>query len=377
MSNERVELATRVMILAMSIIALIAMTSCEGKNEAPGLKPMDHATLLSIEDGDGYAVARIKNPWDTTRLIQTLVLTDDVTRSDLPEGTRIKVPVSHTLVMTTVHSSLMREMGCLDAIAGVCDPEYLTVRELQESVRKGQVADCGSSMSPSIERIMALHPDAILLSPYEKMDLKKLQNTGIPIIQCADYMEKTPLGRAEWIRFYGLLTGRRAVADSIFNATHKRYEELKAVAGKARKKPTVLSDMRYGQIWYVPSATSTIGQMYNDANAANPFTDKDMTAGSIPMSPEQVLIKARHADIWMIKTGQDVTKQTLDNDNPIYKEFDAYRTGNIWTCNTMTTAFFDEVPFHPDYLLADFIRIFHPELNIPGKNRYYTKAKQQ
>lgn len=377
MRAKRAKVSTRVMIMAVSIIASMAITACEGKRETTEAKPMDHATLLTIEEGDGYAVARIKNPWDTTRLIQTLVLTDDMTRNDLPEGTRIKVPVSHTLVMTTVHSSLMREMGCLDAIAGVCDPEYLTVRELRERVRKGEVADCGSSMSPSIERIMSLRPDAILLSPYEKMDLKKLQNTGIPIIQCTDYMEKTPLGRAEWIRLYGLLTGRRAAADSIFKATHKRYEELKAVAGKAKKRPTVLSDIRYGQIWYVPSATSTIGQMYNDANAANPFTDNDVTAGSIPMSPEQVLMKARHADVWMIKTGQDVTIRTLDNDNPIYKEFDTYRTGNIWTCNTMTTAFFDEVPFHPDYLLADLIRIFHPELGIPGRNRYYTKIQQQ
>lgn len=365
-----------VMLMAASLIALMAVTSCTRQDNEHGTKPMDYATLLTIDEGDGYAVAKIRNPWDTAHLIQTLVLAEDITRDDLPDGTRIKVPVSRTLVMTTVHSSLMREMGCLDAIAGICDADYLTVKELRERVEKGKVADCGSSMAPSIERIMALHPDAILLSPYEKMDLKKLQNTGIPIIQCADYMEKTPLGRAEWIRLYGLLTGRRAVADSIFEATQRRYDELKTLARKARRKPMVVTDMRYGQIWYVPSPASTIGQMYIDANATNPFEDESMSAGSIPMSPEQVLMKARHADVWMIKTGQDVTKETLDKDNPIYREFDAYKTGNIWTCNTMTTAFFDEVPFHPDYLLADFIRIFHPELNVAGSNRYYSKAQQ-
>lgn len=359
----------------VSISALLFVSCNPAERARAGSGRLAHARLLRLTPGEGYTRADIVNPWDTTRLLQTLVLITDTAHGPLPDGTRVSVPLRHSLVMTTVHCSLIDELDKINAVAGVCDAAYISVPSIIKGVRTGAVADCGTATSPTIERIIATRPDAILLSPYEQSDLTKLRALGTPIIQLADYMEPTALGRAEWARLYGLLYGAKAQADSLFEATAARYAELKALASKAKSRPVVLTDTRYGQTWYVPGANSTVGQMYADANAVNPFAAKDEGNGSLALAPERVLATAREADVWLIKAGRGYTRSSLLSENAMHGLFRPYATGRVWTCNTLTSGFFEQEPFHPDRLLADFIRIFHPELHLAGENAYYHRLQ--
>lgn len=366
-------------LIILSAIAL-CMTACAPNEEKLIAERMEYARLLSLKSYDGYEVAEIVNPWDTTRLLQRLILVHDscaasISRDNLPQGTIVNIPLKKSLVATTVHTSLLNEMGCVESIAAVCDAQYVNIEALKDRLAKGLVTDCGNAMAPDIEHIIAASPDGMLLSPYENIDLQKLENLNIPIIQCADYVETSPLGRAEWIKLYGLIYGVADKADSIFRATRQRYEELKSRVEGVSQRPTVLSDIRYGQVWYVPSDSSTVGQLYKDAGAINPFAGMGERNGSIALSPEQVLQKAHDADIWLVKTDRDFTVTSLGNENEMHRQFKAYRSGQVWACNTLTTRFYEEEPFHPERLLADFIRIFHPELNLDGENVYYKKIK--
>lgn len=363
-----------IMIFRFLLIALL-FASCSQNEKETIHSGVDYAEILSITEGDGYYQVDIHNPWMPGKLLQRLILIDGSTSEALPDGQQVRIPLSRSLVMTTVHCSLLEELGCLDNISSVCDAPYINSSTLKDRIATGCVVDCGNSVSPSIEKIITVRPDAILMSPYEYNDLTKLDNLNIPIIMCADYMETTPLGRAEWIKFYALLFGAKEKGDSIFSEVAASYNSMKSKVSAVTFRPLVLSEKCMGSQWYVPGPKSTFARMYLDAGADSPFPDRHSRKGSLCMSPEQVLHDAQKADVWLLKSDADITLQSLAAERNIYTQFQPYKTRNVWCCNTMTTAFYEKVPFHPDLLLADLIRIFHPEVAVPGENVFYFKAR--
>jgi iron complex transport system substrate-binding protein len=207
--------------LALSAAAAI-LTSCSGAGSSAGAEVSGDtltagADLLTLVDCGSYVVADIKNPWDSSRLLQRYVLVPDSAGNldGLPEGTVVHTPLRNSLVYSGVHAGAIRDLGAIDAVRGVADAGYFTVAEVKAGLKSGAVMDVGSSMSPDIERVTVLGPDAILASPYQNSSYGLIERLGIPIIECADYMESTPLGRAEWIKLIGELYGCRHEADSI------------------------------------------------------------------------------------------------------------------------------------------------------------------
>ncbi len=187
-------------------------------------------------------------------------------------------------------------------------------------------------------------------------------------------MEISPLARAEWMRFYGMLFGREEYSDILFGQTVKEYNELAALVDTVSYRPKVLIDRLYGQSWYVPGAVSTMGRFIEDAGGANPF-DEYRRSGSIGLSAEEVLYKAQDADVWAIRYSQpaDKSMDELGRDNAIYREFDAFKNKRVYGCNTRNVRFYEEVPFHPQWLLNDLIVLCHPELSQVKGNRYFTE----
>lgn len=339
-----------------------------------------YATNLKLTEHEGYTEAAVRNPWDTTRTLHRYYLVDR--DAPLPEGldngSVIRVPVTNALIYSTVHNGLVNELDALDAIGGVCDAQYNTIPAIVDGIATGRIADCGNGMSPNLEKIIALHPQVIMLSPFENNDrYGKVGELGIPIVECADYMETSPLARAEWVKFYGRLFGRVAEADSMFADTERRYLALRDIAAKTTERPRVLIDQRYGQVWHVPGGASTMGIYITDAGGINPFGG-NTTSGSIPLAPEKVLADAHDADVWLIRYNQATPKTLaeLAGDAPVNSQFAAFKAGDVWGCNTSVSGFYEQTPYHPDRLLADLISILHPELSFPApEHRYYEKMK--
>ena len=357
------------------------LTSCGGGNtnvssSGDGIAiPLSYAENLKLTQFPDYVKAEIRNPWDTTKLLHTYLLVPDSINlpENLPQGTVVRTPLKNSLVYSSVHNSLISELGAIDAIRGVCDAQYIHQKELADRIASGVVADCGNSMTPNIEKIIKLNPDGILLSPFENSgNYGKLGQLGIPIIECADYMETSPLGRTEWMNFYGLLYGKSATADSLFSKTSNDYLQLKSLTADASAKPKVLVDRLYGSSWNVPAGHSTMGIFIEDAGGVNPFAYIDRS-GSKGLSGEQVLHKAGDADIWIVRYSQSNNKtiKELSSDNAIYPQFKALKEGNVYGCNTSEVFFYEEVPFHPQWLLADLISIFHPDIEIPDFGHHY------
>ena len=368
-------------LLLVAVLPLLA--SCKGGNahiiaeEGDTIK-MKYARNISLVRHDGFTVASVRNPWDTTRVLHTYLLVPDSVGlpSSLPKGTVVRTPMKRALIYSSVHNSLVSELGAIDAIKGVCDARYIHQRDLSDRIASGEVVDCGIGTSPDIERIINMSPDGIMLSPFENSGTYgKVGQLGIPIIECADYMETTPLARAEWMRFYGMLFGKEDEAQKMFEATESEYNALKRSVAAA-SRPKVIIDRLYGQVWYVPSANSTMGTFIKDAGGENPFESYDRS-GSVGLAGEEVLYRASDADIWLVRYSQatDKTLSELAADNAIYPQFKALKEGRVFGCNTTGTYFYEEVPFHPQWLLNDLITIFHDGNGDINATRYFTKMK--
>lgn len=340
---------------------------------------MDYAENLTMEEFDGYTIVKIRNPWDTTKILQSYALVENpgIKPEGFSEKQIIKVPLEKSIIYSSVHAGLINEFGSLPALSGVCDTEYMYEPEILNRIKSGVISDCGSSEQPNVEMIMKISPGAVLLSPYENSGSHgKLGQAGIPIVECADYMESSPLARAEWMKFYGRLYGKKEKADSMFRATEEKYLALKHLVANLDNKPKIMFDRVYGQIWSQPGGVSTTGILIEDAGGENPFHSKRVS-GSLQLSPERVLYEAQDADIWLIRYfSEPITLKALGEEKELYTKFKAYKDGNVYWSNTSESRIFEDVAFHPHWLLGSFIRLFHPELSnrIEGKN-YFERLK--
>lgn len=367
----------RLLISTVSIVSTLSLGSCRHKGAAPiegGDTITSQAQLLTLVDLGDYVVADVRNPWGDGLLDRYILAPRDYS-GELPEGTVIKVPLQSSVVYSGVYAGAIDELGAVGAITGVADAQYFGTPSVVSRIASGRIADIGNTMSPSVERVVDLDPDAIILSPYQDMEPGAVAKLGIPIVQFVDYMEATPLGRAEWIRLLGILYGNSSAADSIFSKVSADYAALTATAASAQNRPVVLTEQPLsGGSWDIPAGGSYMARLLNDAGANYPWSNTTGT-GSLKFDAPAVIDKAADADFWIIRNFGPLSRQALGAGNPLNSHFKAFRTGNIYVCDTSSSPLFDEFPFHPERLLRDYIAIFHPELLPAHKLRYFSRIK--
>lgn len=377
----------KILLSAYIVTWVLLLSACGGGSKTSSLQAegdtirMKYSSLLQIVKHADYTVVMIRNPWDTLKVLHTYLLADreKPLPEHLPEGTVVRTPLQKSVIYSSVHCSLWSELDELKGIGGVCGLEYIKLPQIQEGCRNGSIVNVGNSMNPDIERIIDLRPDAILLSPFENSGgYGRVGKLNIPIIECADYMETSALGRAEWMRLYGLLLGKEAQADSLFAGIEKEYLTLtQQVKSQNLKRPTVISEMKNSSAWYIPGGNSTMGRLYQDAGADYVFASLS-NSGSVPLAFETVFDRGGNADIWLIKYNQpqDKTYSELERDYAPYARFKAFQDRKVYGCNTNHVPFYEESPFHPELLLKDLIKIFHPELLPDYDFKYFSNLAE-
>lgn len=394
-------------IIFGALVALL-FVACQGGKTASGeggdTLRMKYAELLTIvKHNDGaYTEAIIENPWKKGTTLHKYILVPkgkegDETVARLKDDIRenatlqmgshcdiVRTPLESNVVFTAPHCQLMYELGCKNAITGVCDKDYINIPDIKERVKLSDgkastsdtdkvIIDCGSSMQPDIERIIALKPEGLFISPFENSGgYGKLDKLHIPIIETADYMETSPLGRAEWMKFYGLLFKSEERSDSLFSSIEKEYLALKAEAAKLPQGLSILTERKMGSVWYVPGGKSTMGILLKDANAKYIFAD-DTHSGSLAYGPERILSKGTQIDVWAFKYfgGKALSKSDLLAEYEGYKALKTFNQNSIYQVDTSTQPYFELTSFHPEILLREFIILAHPKATQFGKLRFY------
>ncbi|MDR2622852.1 MAG: ABC transporter substrate-binding protein [Dysgonamonadaceae bacterium] len=329
-----------------------------------------------IETHDDYTLATVRNPWKPERELQRFILIPKSVALPefLPEGILVRTPLERTVSFGSVQCSFFAEFDALQTLVGVCEPNFINIPFVQNGVREGKIADVGQATNPNLEKIMFIEPEALFTTPIEETGTGQISALNIPSIECVDYMESSPLGRAEWIRFFALFFEKRALADSLFSQTVNNYKALQELTLNLEIRPTVFTETIYSGIWWLPGGNSYMAHFFRDAGA-DYLWKEDTQTGSIGLSFESVLEKAEKADCWLIKynSSNELTLSELVKNYPNYAFFDAYKKGNIYICNTGKVTYYEELPIHPDYILKDLVWIFHPELLSGYQPKYYRR----
>lgn len=383
-------------LFAFLIIIIGVFTSCnhsQTRLEARGGDTVrfEYARHLKIIKYQGYSIATLTDPWKQGKILHTYALVpkgkagDEVCKAfssdNNQEVTIVRTPITRSVVFTTVHCALLYDLKAESAIKGVCDLQYISIPDVQQRAKlpisdAHHVVDCGNSMSSNVEKIIDLKPEVIMVSPFENSGgYGKLDKLHIPLIEMADYMEESSLGRAEWMKFYGMLFGREKAADSLFYEVKSNYERLMQKAQTAKQTRSVFTERMMGNVWYVPGGRSVIGGLLQDARARYVFVN-DTHSGSVALSFESVLDRAGKADIWLFKYNEHPsTLQELLKENAGYGEFKAVKTHQVFACDCTHRPYYEEVSFHPDRLLSDVIQIVHPDIAGFAPMHYYQRLK--
>jgi iron complex transport system substrate-binding protein len=348
-------------ITICSLLLMTLLVSCGGHGGASSLSGGDTLThvarLLTMVDHGDFTAVDIADPWKPGEQVGKYVLVSRGADVALPDGyKRIDVPVRSMAVFSSVHAAAFEELGDAQLITAVADGAYVTAPTLVEGLRSGRIRDVGTAMTPSVEALVDLSPDIVVATPGGGADHTAINKSGIAVVEMADYMEATPLARAEWIKLLGALTGHYSEAAAIYAAVDSSYNAIAQSVNLAHRAK-VLTETEYSGMWYVPGGHSYMATLIRDAGGAT-IAPADTCSGSLALDYAKVYDLGHDADVWLVKTDRDMTLADLAAANKLNATFDCFVHRNVFACNTLTTPFFNDIAFHPERILSDYARIF-------------------
>ena len=336
-----------------------------------------HAEGFSIVDYADFSILKVKNAYPEAKEVYTYVLHKE--NAQLPDSlnsiTKIQIPVKKIIVTSTTHIPSIEMLQSENTIVGFPSTHYVSSEKTRALIDIGTIREIGSNQSLNTELILDLNPDIIVGFSVDG-DLKtykNLEKNGQKIIFNADWTEKTPLGKAEWIKFFGALYDKNEEANSIFSEIEKSYNEALSLVKNIKNQPTIMAGSIYEEQWYLPQGDSWAALFLKEANGNYLWKDTKGT-GSLALSFETVLDKAKDADYW-INPGQFTSLDEILSTNSNYKYFKAVQNKNIYTSSskkgkTGGVIFYELAPNRPDLVLKDIVKILHPEV-LPDYELYF------
>lgn len=375
----------------LCIIAL-TLSSCHGGKKAsdsikgnsndtvPALIHTDHATGFTLTYQDGICLLDIQDPQKEESQSFHYALVRKGARLpesiDTKEYTRLEIPVSSVICMTSLQLSNFIKLGATDAVKGITSTRHLFNEEMNSRLEDGRTHKIGIEGNFDNEVIMGINPELILISPFKRGGYEALKSTGITLVPHLGYKETTPLGQAEWIKFVGLLLGQEEKANQIFADIEKKYLDLVKLASDAQPRPVVFSGELQGGNWYAVGGESFLARIFKDAGG-DYFMKDDTHSGGVTKDFEEVYSQAANADYWRIVNSYQgtFTYDVLAKDDTRYTDFKAFKEHGIVYCNMSEKPFYESMPMEPELVLSDFIKVFHPELLPDYEPHYYELLK--
>ena len=339
-----------------------------------GISLIKYAKGFDILDFKEYKKLIIKSPYPDAERQQEFYVLSRGSKLELQQSP-LAVPMEKIVATSTTHVPMLEALRAENCLVGFPTTDYITSEKTTARIQQGLVTDIGNNMQLNTELLISMQPDAVIAFSMGKTSgaFGSIERAGIPVIYNGDWLEETPLGRAEWIKFFGLLFDRNDRADSIFRSIETQYLEARRIAEQALEKPTVLSGVLYKDKWNLPAGESFTARLFEDANT-NYLWKESPGTGSLILSFEAVYEKAEKADFW-IGSGYYTSFSQLQEANPHYREFQACQNKSVYTFSKKRginggVVYFELAPLRPHIVLKDLIKVTHPEL-LPGYQPYF------
>jgi iron complex transport system substrate-binding protein len=371
------------MLQKIPLLILFIILSLFGCKDSKTHKTSDSTTAVINETNSyakGFQIKKLKthtlleilNPWpNAEKSFKYLIVTENQLKqnsfSSSDYDAIITVPINKIVVTSTTHIPSLELLNMETNLIGFPGTDYISSEKTRLLIDKGIVRELGKNEGINTEVLIDLNPDIVVGFGIDgnNKSFETLKNSGIPILYNGDWVESSPLAKAEWIKFFGVLFNKEHQADSIFNSIEKDYLKAKKEALNIKFKPTVLSGAMHKDVWYLPSGNSPEAQLLKDANV-NYLWSETNGNGSLALSFETVFNTAQHANIW-ISPSYYATLNDLKKANEHYTTFDAYKNNAVFTFSntkgkTGGVLYYELGIARPDLVLKDLIKICHPEL---------------
>lgn len=369
------------------VASLLAIVSCKKEAQRAVLKSasakITHAKGFDIVEEKGNKKLIIKSAYQNATEDATYPLSKKIPSTALASTklNTIQIPVKNIVVTSTTHIPMVELLQSENAIVGFPHGQYVSSERTRKLLDAGKIAEIGKENSLNTEILLDLQPELVVGYSVTSPDksLTTLQKAGINVIYNGDWLEETPLGKAEWIKFFGVLFDKEKQADSIFKAIETNYVNAKKTALLGLQKPTVLSGAIMSKdIWNLPAGESFVAQFLKDANLTYLWKDTK-GKGSLSLSFESVFDKGANADIW-IAPGYFTSKKQLLESNALYAKFKAFQDDNIYTPTTKKgksggVLYYELATTRPDLVLKDLIKITNPALLPDYELVFFEKMK--
>ncbi|UMB54570.1 ABC transporter substrate-binding protein [Lutibacter sp. A64] len=338
---------------------------------------LKYAKGFEIQHFKNYSKLIIKAPYKDSKETFEFILSDTVLKNT---SNTIKTPINSIVVTSTTHIPMLELLEVENKLIGYPNTNYVSSKKTRKLIDSGAIKELGNEERINTELLMSLNPDIVVgfsINSNSKM-FANIEKLGIPVLLNGDWLEATPLGRAEWIKFFGALFNKEKEADSIFNTIEANYLEAKKLALKSTKKPTILSGGLFKDIWNLPAGDSFEATFLRDANTNYLWADSKGSA-SLSLNIENVFEKGKNAEIWISPSFYNSFNH-LEEANDIYTQFNAFKTKEIYSYinnrgATDGVIYFELAPARPDLVLKDLIKITHPELMLDYEFTFYEKLE--
>lgn len=340
--------------------------------------PIQYASGLKITDFGDYSIITVENPWPGAENSYRYLLAKE--NAEIPEDLdfdqKIRIPVKKIVVTSTTHIPSLEILEKETSLVGFPGLDYISSEKTRNLIKQGKIRELGKNEAINTENLLALQPDVVIGFSIDgsNKSFNTIQKSGIPVVFNSDWTESSPLGKAEWIKFFGAFFGKMEEATAFFEEIEKEYLAAKELAKNASERPTVVAGAMFKDQWYLPAGNSWQANFLEDANANYLFGDSEGT-GSLSLSFETVLAKAADAEYW-IGPAQFQTYEEMENASPHYTRFRAFKEKNIFTFSsekgeTGGVIFYELGPNRPDLVLKDLISILHPRLLPDYETTFY------
>ncbi len=360
-----------------------SLLACSGKKDSAtnseSISVSKYAVGFKVSIIGNSKLVEVKQPYQnaTSGYHYLLVPKGETTPAHDEQTHVITVPIENIVCTSTTHIPLLDYINETDKLIGFPSTDYISSEKMRKRIDDGKVKDLGIDKGMNIEMLYSLKPSLVMGYTMTKDlgQLKKIQELGIPVVINAEYLEKHPLGRAEWIKFMALFFGKEKEADSVFAEIEKEYLKTQQVASEVKVKPTVLSGIVYGDAWFMPGGQNYAAKLLKDAGCEYMWSS-DSTSGFLQLSFESVYSKAKEADLW-IGVGSFKTLNEIKATEERYELFKPFREKQVYTYGARTGAkggseFLELGYLRPDLILKDLVKIAHPEL-LTGYELYFHK----
>lgn len=375
----------------MGFVLILTVFCCKYEQKEPlntkleGIEfKLKYAKGFSITDFGKYTILKIKSPWQNSdKSFSYQLLNEGIALFDEHENVydaTFNTPIKKIVVTSTTHIPALELLGVENSLVGFPGSDYISSSKTRKRIDQGLVRELGKNEGINTEVLLELKPDVVIGFGIDGVNktFQNIQKANIPVIYNGDWVESSPLAKAEWIKFFGVLFNKEKEADSIFNSIESEYQKAKELASKTTTKPTILSGAMHKDIWYLPNGSSIEAQFLKDANVNYLWNDTEGT-GSLALNFETVFNKAKDAEIWLSPSNYP-SLVALKKANNHYSRFEAFKTKQVYsftntTGNTGGVLYYELGTARPDLVLKDIIKICHPEL-LKDYKTYFFKPLQ-